>query len=512
MTRPSANAARTLGLVLMAWLAAGCSDEPTPPDDERPCTRAADCEGGVCAPDPAGPHEDLAPLELACAEPADGAAPGEPCEAAGDCANGLCLLAGACADACAADADCGDRERCQDAFARTGDDALQPLTACVSRVDLPGDAEVDVEVREAALSGGSDAVELAGDQAPALFVLEHLDDAYWPDPELPDGGGVRTCRPPLCPDSLRTLGASPVTLWDSSADSSTTPALNPVSVGAHVLVPTVWLPNGSAPLPGNDGLELSVTSELPGDLRVTRLSRAPGSRSGGGLDLNVFYVGALDWVPTGSRGPPELEQALDEVDRIFDQAGLFVREVRQIAVVGALPQTGTTFPDGDPKQGFQFLQGRFGVLAELPALFELSAGAANTAVNLFFVADIESSTGELEGLSGGIPGPFGMHGTGSSGIVFAADMMQGDPDTMGRTLAHELAHFLGLFHISEADGSAHDPLDDTAECRDLNGDGVAAPGECGDGAADNLMFWAKAEGTALSAEQIRVLQQALVLH
>jgi hypothetical protein len=304
-----------------------------------------------------------------------------------------------------------------------------------------------------------------------------------------------------------------MTLWDRSADSSSAPALNPVSIGAHVLVPTVWLTNGSAPLPGNDGLELRVTSELPGDLRVTRLSRAPGSRSGGGgLDLNVFYVGALDWAPTGSRGPPELEQALDEVDRIFDQAGLFVRDVRQIAVPGALPRTGTTFPDGDPKQGFQYLQRRYNVLAELPALLELSAGAGNTAVNLFFVADIAASDGELEGLSGGIPGPFAMHGTGSSGIVFATDMMQGDPITMGRTLAHELAHFLGLFHISEADGSAHDPLNDTGECHDLDGDGVAEASECGDAGADNLMFWAKAQGTALSAEQIRVLQQALVVH
>lgn len=509
MHRPSTQGARgPLGLLLLVvWLVAGCSEDPAPPSAE-PCSRDSDCEGVVCARDPDGPHEDLVPLELACAEPAEGAAAGEACEAAEDCANGLCLLAGACASACAADADCGERQRCQQAFARTGDDALQPLTACVAQVDLPDDADVDVVVHDGALSGGPDEVELAVDGAPALFVLEHLDDARWPSAEVPPSNRVAMCRPPLCPESLRTFGASPLTLWDRNADSATTPALNPVSIGAHVLVPTVWLPNGSTPLPANEGLELRMTSELPGDLRVTRLSRAPGGR---GLDLNVFYVGALDWAPTGSRGPPELEQALDEVDRIFDQAGLVVRDVRQIAVPGALPETGTTFPDGDPKQGFTYLQERYGVLAELPALFELSAGANNTAVNLFFVSDIDSSDGELEGLSGGIPGPLGMHGTGSSGIVFATDMMQGDPLAMGRTLAHELAHFLGLFHTSEADGSAHDPLDDTAECRDLDGDGTASASECADGGADNLMFWAKAEGTALSAEQIRVLQQALVL-
>jgi hypothetical protein len=498
-----------IGLILLAGLGEGCDDAPAP-HGTGPCTRDADC-AGVCARDPDGPHEDLVPLELACAEPTPGAAAGEACEEADDCQNGLCLLAGACAGACAIDADCAELQRCQSVFARTGPDALQPLTACVASVDLPRDARVEQRVEADVLSGGSAAIELARVTQPTLIVLEHPGDERWPDSEYPPGGDPVSCRPPLCLDALSTRGAAPVTLWDLQADTSLTPALNPVANGAHVFVPTLWLPNGSDALPDHDGLELQLTSVVPGDLRVTRLAHTPG---GLGLDLNVFYVGALDWVPTGSRGPPELEAALEELERIYAPAGVFVGEVRQVAVPGALPQTGTTFPEGDPAQGFAVLQERYRVLAELPALFELSAGAGNTAIDLFFVADVAWRDGELEGLSGGVPGPLGMHGTGSSGVVFATDMMQGDPRAMGRTLAHEVAHFLGLFHTSEADGSAHDPLRDTAQCtsvRDLNGDARLSPAECEGAGADNLMFWAKTEAVQLSADQIRILKQALVL-
>ena len=84
-----------------------------------------------------------------------------------------------------------------------------------------------------------------------------------------------------------------------------------------------------------------------------------------------------------------------------------------------------------------------------------------------------------------------MHGTGGSGIAIATDMMAGDPARMGRTLAHELAHFLGLFHTSEADGRVYDALEDTPECRledDGDGDGLD-PADCESLGADNLMFW-----------------------
>jgi hypothetical protein len=203
------------------------------------------------------------------------------------------------------------------------------------------------------------------------------------------------------------------------------------------------------------------------------------------------------------------------VDEIFGQAEIAIGDVRQILVPGELPMRGTDLPAGDPGQGFAVLQLRYGVYAELPGLFRLSAGANDSAVNLFFVADIaiRPGDGEPEAEAGGIPGPLGMHGTGASGIAIATNMMEGDPQRLGRTLAHELGHYLGLFHTSEADGSVYDALPDTPACTnkyDADGNGLDVA-DCAGVGSDNLMFWARTTGTKLTPDQQAVLKRALIL-
>jgi hypothetical protein len=258
------------------------------------------------------------------------------------------------------------------------------------------------------------------------------------------------------------------------------------------------------------GYALQVETKERGDARITRISHVP---AGGRLDLNLFYVGASRLEPEGVRGPALIAAALDDVDSIFEQADTFIGDVRQIQVAGELPDRGLAFPDGHLNQGFASLAVTFGVYIELPYLFELSAGASNTAVNIFFVADIEPRAGsEPEAQAGGIPGPMGMHGTGGSGIVVAADMMS-DSLQLGRTLAHELGHYLGLFHTSELNGCVNDVLEDTPACvpgDDVDGDGLDAI-DCAGKGADNLMFFSKTTGTALTPQQIDVLRSAPIL-
>jgi hypothetical protein len=312
--------------------------------------------------------------------------------------------------------------------------------------------------------------------------------------------------------SLRTRDPKPVLLFDADADYMRDSPRNPVAIGDHVDPLVIAFPAGQRSALSSTGYSATVLAEQPGDLRITRLSRkGDGQR----LDLNLFYVGALDWEPTGERGPQLLADALDVVDEILGQADISIGAVRQIAVPGELPMRGVAFPNGDAAQGFAVLNVRFGVYAELPSLFRLSAGAANSAIDLFFVQDImpRSGDGEPEAEAGGIPGPLGMHGTAGSGIAIATDMMDGDATRLGRTLAHEIAHYLGLFHTSEADGSVFDALDDTPECRsdrdaDRNGLSVA---DCAGAGADNLMFWALSTGTKLTAAQREVLRAALIL-
>ena len=192
-------------------------------------------------------------------------------------------------------------------------------------------------------------------------------------------------------------------------------------------------------------------------------------------------------------------------------------QIRQVQVRGQLLEQGLVFRGVEDAGagGFVRIKLRYGVYAELPDLFRLSAGASNSAINLFFVGDIELS-GEFdkEALSGGTPGPMGMHGTGSSGIAISTDMMlaANDPVSLGRTLAHEIGHFLGLFHTSEQDGRVFDPLPDTPECpTEMAAGDVLQPEDCEGAGNDNLMFWAKSESSALTGDQQDILRAALVL-
>ncbi|MCA9581521.1 MAG: hypothetical protein KC416_06980, partial [Myxococcales bacterium] len=84
---------------------------------------------------------------------------------------------------------------------------------------------------------------------------------------------------------------------------------------------------------------------------------------------------------------------------------------------------------------------------------------------------------------------------------------------LGPLLAHEIAHFLGLFHTTEPDGRVLEALSDTPVCgtdRDGDGDGFLSTMECDGAGAGNLMFWT-AQGRELSAQQIDVLRRSYVL-
>ncbi len=81
-------------------------------------------------------------------------------------------------------------------------------------------------------------------------------------------------------------------------------------------------------------------------------------------------------------------------------------------------------------------------------------------------------------------------------------------------LFHEIAHFMGLFHTTETDGTVSDPLNDTPKClpqKDANHDGLVSVSECAGNGAENLMFWAGV-GTDLTPGQRSVLRRSFVLY
>ena len=92
-------------------------------------------------------------------------------------------------------------------------------------------------------------------------------------------------------------------------------------------------------------------------------------------------------------------------------------------------------------------------------------------MNIFLINGFGSEMRGVLGISPGIPGAAGLHGSPASGVIFATEGLLGQGnafysgnDLLGQTMAHEVGHFLGLFHTTELGGRSADPISDTPEC------------------------------------------------
>ncbi|HTJ82053.1 MAG TPA: hypothetical protein VL400_10030, partial [Polyangiaceae bacterium] len=137
--------------------------------------------------------------------------------------------------------------------------------------------------------------------------------------------------------------------------------------------------------------------------------------------------------------------------------------------------------------------------AEYRTLLSSSAGIGSApALNLFVIG---SMSGELDGalgIAGGIPGSPMVHGTPRSGVAYTPT---GNTDYDASVLAHEVGHLAGLFHTSEYQVSAFDPLADTPECPNIMN---TNPSNCPD--VSNVMFPIAYGGNVMTAWQARVMQ------
>ncbi|WP_017852423.1 M43 family metalopeptidase leptolysin [Leptospira interrogans] len=159
----------------------------------------------------------------------------------------------------------------------------------------------------------------------------------------------------------------------------------------------------------------------------------------------------------------------------------------------------------------------------------------SNSLNIYITRDYTISNDApagILGISSGIPG-IPVTGTPRSGmIVFIENHrtasgcgVQGqdlicasDQVFLAKTIAHEGGHYLGLYHLVEKDvikgRYSLDPLPETPECKDQNGNNIVGLTEClGEGFYNsgglNLMFWAgnpKIDQTQLTGEQGWVLR------
>ncbi|MFT5354362.1 MAG: hypothetical protein ACI9KE_001567 [Polyangiales bacterium] len=457
------------------------ADVPFFPDTPGPdtpglgidCRRDEDCDGPqVCARAPAGGTADLSPVELRCANDVAAATDGAECLETSDCGRGLCLVADRCVAPCVRDSDCGPAFRCADTYARASRSSLQTMRACVEEVSGGPEWDVSVTPLDRPISFG-DRIALPG-RLPGrinLSILEGLNQ-----------GEARA----LATDDGETLFD-----FSGAFDGSQVNPFVPLDFITTVLLPI------SPRSPVASGYGLILGPSRPRDLSGREI-QISGSAGGDTIDVDMFYFPAAVTVGGDRRIPARLEGLLARFeDLLLESSGIRIGAIRHHPVVGRLarrltvaPLVDRTHPNLDEARG-------------------LSAGLDRPSVSFFWMRDIEL----VLGTAGNIPGPWGVHGSVQSGIGLNGDAIM---ESMGFiraevTLVHELGHFLGLFHTTEADGSVFDPLDDSPSCTtDTNGDGVFEPSECLI-AGENIMFWGPVMASSLSADQREVMQNALLV-
>lgn len=251
---------------------------------------------------------------------------------------------------------------------------------------------------------------------------------------------------------------------------------------------------------------------VPGEYRVSFLRevgtattdiRVFGKTAGGypetqALDLVFTFVGNPEGLnASNAQGDADFQVAVTEFKNLYQALGITFGDVIYEDIASNADK-------------FRVVDSVDGPGNELSQLFATSTDRGQ-ALTFFFVEEIvggdEGFT--ILGIAGGIPGPPLIAGGPHSGVAVTLLDFRSRPKVLGQTIAHEAAHFLGLFHTSEAGGNSHDPLPDTAECsaaNDKNFDGYVSADECAGKGAENFMFWlASDKANKTSKEQGRVL-------
>ncbi len=165
-------------------------------------------------------------------------------------------------------------------------------------------------------------------------------------------------------------------------------------------------------------------------------NRIGGVAEEGKIDLNVYL--ALGLSISSPETDTKLQAVLARVDDIFAQIGLQLGDVDYYQLTDS---------------SYNSVSG-----SEFGPLLEESAVASSVRTNVFFVQS--SLGGGTLGVAAALPGPK-LNGTPVSGVMVDYDFS--DAAAVGQVTAHEIGHYLGLFHTTESDGS-HDIIDDTLEC------------------------------------------------
>lgn len=209
----------------------------------------------------------------------------------------------------------------------------------------------------------------------------------------------------------------------------------------------------------------------------------PVERSGARIDVNLHFTGVEGPTAASAQTDRRFQAALAGFKDIYAAAGVEIGEVR--------------YRDIDPRFAeVPFARGAVPLVREMVRLSDAPG------LNFFFI-DRFVEGGAALGVSAGLPGPAHRPGSTASGVVVAQGSIT-RIQTLSHVMAHEGAHWLGLFHTSELGMLLHDQMPDTPEIRWVQGQANVGPEE-----VSYLMFPAATGfgGARISPEQARVMRR-----
>jgi len=419
---------------------------PTPEStgafDGQPCDVDDDCIGGTCLQDPDWP---------------DGYCTTQFCETFVDCARGefnnRCLVrpdGNFCVRICSAASECRTGYVCQGVGGGVG--------ICIPSQTEPVEPATEFEDYPFEITCG-----LTPDRGTVRIEYEIADDttSYMIVPFARDGAAIQPSTIELPDgDEIDLSGANGYQIANSYLFGYTNPIIVPFTPAFESQLQA-----------GAHALNVETAS---GDLCwYVHEESTPGTT----IDLNIHLVDVPGASADTAEENEDLMRMVEQFEAIWEPAGFSVGEVRWFDVAE------------DVATRYSFIRGQ-GDAQRLVAETDLPGDTVDDAlsVNVFFTRAFRFRDGSgVIGISLGIPGPAGLHGTPNSGVVFTSEFFGTDaPDGTDGTdytaivFAHEIGHYLGLFHTTEQSLDSFDPVEDTPECRS------GFPGSCPD--LRNLMF------------------------
>ncbi|MFA6434052.1 MAG: zinc-dependent metalloprotease family protein [Elusimicrobiales bacterium] len=216
---------------------------------------------------------------------------------------------------------------------------------------------------------------------------------------------------------------------------------------------------GSAVVPNNPGVVLTPgawkvrVKDVSGNLttpkfKLRALFRVPDKTARKRvLPLNLYFSGAAGWTQEAYRSKrADLTDFLGALTGIFAAAGIDL-QIAAVTDLGGASQN----PGGLEVNTFEQVESL------------LNTGSATNGINLFFLRTV---LGGLGGFASGIGGPALSPGYTFGGIALSEPNTR-YPRIFANTVAHELGHYLGLYHDRELGTLISDQIPDTTPDRKL---------------------------------------------